>query len=129
MIEINALASSSAGNCYRVTDGKTPLLIEAGIPFREIQRALNYTVTDLAGALISHEHGDHSKAAADLMKAGVDIYASRGTIDALGLSGHRFRAVLPRLQFNIYSWTILPFEVEHDAAEPLGFLLANKSGD
>ena len=54
MIEIKALASSSAGNCYHVTDGKTPFLIECGIPFTQIRRALNFTVTGLAGCLVSH---------------------------------------------------------------------------
>ena len=127
MIEIKALASSSAGNCYRVTDGRTPLLIEAGISFREIQRGTGFSVSTLAGALITHQHGDHSKAVADLMRAGVDVYLSRGTADALDLSGHCLHFIRALEQFTVGSWTILPFESIHDAAEPLNFLLA--SGD
>ena len=127
MIEIKALASSSSGNCYHVTDGMTPLLIEVGVSFREIQRGINFTVTGLAGALITHEHGDHSKAARDIMFAGVDAYASWGTFNALHLGGHRSNIVQSLQQFTVGSWTILPFESIHDAAEPLNFLLA--SGD
>lgn len=129
MIEITALASGSTGNCYHVTDGHTPLLLECGITYREIQRGLNYQVTSLAGCFLSHEHGDHSKAARDIMKAGIDVYASRGTIEALGLTGHRVRPVKAREQFKVGTWTVLPFETQHDAAEPLGFLLANRAGD
>lgn len=61
MIEIEAISSSSKGNCYRVTDGKTPLLLECGITFKEMQRAFDFDMS-FAGCLITHEHGDHCKA-------------------------------------------------------------------
>lgn len=129
MIQFRPLASSSAGNCYHVTDGRTELLIEAGIRFTDIRKALDFRVTRLAGVLISHEHMDHSRAAADLAKAGVDVYASAGTIAARGLTGHRIKVVEPKRQFDIGTWTIMPFDVEHDAEQPLGFLLANRDGE
>lgn len=129
MIEITPLASSSAGNAYRVTDGHTALLLEAGVRYRDIQRALEFRVSEIAGCLITHEHGDHCKAAVDLAKAGVDIYASQGTLDALRLPKHRSRAVRSKEQFTLGTWTILPFDVQHDVAEPLGFLMANQAGE
>jgi phosphoribosyl 1,2-cyclic phosphodiesterase len=129
MIAITPLASSSKGNCYHVTDGKTALLLEAGIRYKDIQRALNFQVSSIAGCLISHEHGDHGKAAAEVMKAGIDVYASQGTLDALGLSGHRAKLIKAKQQFQIGTWTILPFDVQHDVAEPLGFLLVNRAGE
>lgn len=128
MIEITSFGSSSAGNAYRITDGNTPLLLEAG-KYKDLQRALSFRVSELAGCLISHEHGDHSMAAKDLIRAGVDIYTSQGTADALKLSGHHIRPVSSLEQFTVGTWTVLPFDVQHDAAEPLGFLLANTAGD
>lgn len=129
MIEIKPLASSSAGNAYHVTDGHTPLLLEAGVRFKDIQRALNFRTSEIAGCLISHEHADHSKAAPEVMKAGIDVYASRGTLDALGLSGHRAKPIQAKKQFSLGTWTIMPFDVEHDVAEPLGFLMVNQVGE
>jgi phosphoribosyl 1,2-cyclic phosphodiesterase len=129
MIEITPFGSSSAGNAYRITDGHTPLLLEAGLKYKDLQRALFFRVSELAGCLISHEHGDHSMAAKDLIRAGVDIYTSQGTADALKLSSHHIRPVTALQSFTVGSWTVLPFGVEHDAAEPLGFLLANTAGD
>lgn len=126
-MEIKALASGSKGNAYLVSDGLSPLLLDCGIHYREIQRGLNFQTTALAGCLLTHEHQDHAKAAADLAKAGVDIYASRGTFDALGLNGHRMHMVRAREQFNLPCWTVLPFETAHDAAEPLGFLVVSPS--
>jgi len=74
--------------------------------------------------------GDHSNAVKDLMKAGVDCYISKGTAEALfGIKHHRLHYFEPLQQFRIGSWTILPFEVEHDAEQPCGFLLANTAGD
>ena len=129
MIEIIPLASGSHGNCYRVTDGSTPLLLECGISYKRIQQGLDFRVSDLVGCLISHEHKDHCKAVADVMRAGIDVYISQGTIDALGLNrGHRVHSVKAREQFGVGTWTILPFETQHDAEEPLGFLLASKAG-
>lgn len=129
MIEIGPIASSSAGNAYRITDGRTTLLLEAGLPYKDIQRALEFRVSALAGCLITHEHGDHSRSAADLMRAGVAVYTSRGTAAALKLEGHRLRPLAAQQQVTIGTWTILPFDVEHDAAEPLGFLMLNTAGD
>ena len=54
---------------------------------------------------------------------------SQGTAEALGLSGHRLHIIKAKQQFRIGTWTILPFETQHDAAEPLGFLLANQYGE
>jgi phosphoribosyl 1,2-cyclic phosphodiesterase len=129
VIEITSLGSSSAGNAYRITDGKTPLLLDAGLRYKDIQRGLAFRVSSLAGCLISHEHGDHSAAVKDLIKAGVNIYTSAGTADALKLDSHRVHRVSALEPITIGTWSILPFDVQHDAAEPLGFLLANTAGD
>ena len=128
MIEIRALASGSRGNCYWVTDGSTPLLLECGIRFKDIQRGLNFKVSELAGCIVTHEHKDHCKALKDMVKAGVVCYMSAGTAEALGAEGHRVHKIAPLQTFKVGSWQILPFEVQHDAAEPLGFLLASGDG-
>lgn len=129
MIAITPLASGSSGNCYRVSDGRTPLLLECGIPLKEIQKGLDFKTSEIKGCLITHEHKDHCKAVKEVMKAGIDCYISQGAVEALGLSGHRLHIIQARQQFQLGSWAVLPFETQHDAAEPLGFLLANQDGD
>lgn len=129
MIKIKSLASGSSGNCYLVSDGNSALLLEAGIKFKDIRRGLNFQLSQVAGCLISHEHFDHSKAVKEMMKVGIEIFVSQGTSDALGLCGHRKNIIKALNQFNIRSWTILPFDTVHDAFEPLGFLLANSLGE
>lgn len=129
MIDIQVLASGSRGNCYRIDDGSTPLLLECGVPYKEIMKKLNFRTSEIVACLISHEHQDHSKAVKDLIKAGIDCYMTQDTAEALEVSGHRLHIIRAKQQFRLGSWTILPFDVAHDAVEPIGFLLANKTGE
>ncbi|ANU13488.1 Metallo-beta-lactamase superfamily domain protein in prophage [Planococcus halocryophilus Or1] len=129
MIEIKTLATGSKGNCYYITDGYTPLLLEAGIKFRDIQRKLNFQTRDIKGCLITHEHKDHCMGVPDVLKAGITCYLSKGTKDELGIEHHRLKVVENKKQFQIGTWTILPFDVQHDVSEPFGFLLVNSAGD
>ena len=129
MVEFTPFASGSSGNCYRIADGRTPLLLECGIKYKDIQKGCGFRLSEIKACLISHEHQDHAKAVNDIMKAGIDCYMSQGTAEALGISGHRVHIIKAKQQFQVGTWTILPFETEHDAAEPLGFLMANHGGE
>ncbi len=128
-MDIKVLASGSSGNCYYVSDGDSPVLIECGLPWKQIQQGIGFRTSELAGCLVSHEHQDHSKAVRDVTKAGIDCYMSAGTAEALGISGHRLHIIKALQRFQLGGWAVLPFDVQHDAKEPLGFLLANKAGD
>lgn len=125
-MDITVIASGSSGNAYRISDGDTALLLDAGIPLQRIKQALNFRVRDLAGCLVTHAHGDHAKAAGDLSKAGVDVYTSQGTIDACRLAGRRIKPVKALQEVMIGTFAVLPFDVQHDAPEPLGFLLTSR---
>lgn len=129
MIEIETIATGSKGNAYIVTDGITPLLLECGISYRDIQRAFGFKMSQVAGCLVSHEHGDHIKSLKDILKAGIDVYMSEGTKQAIGSDHHRIQTVKPKKQFTLGTWTIMPFDTEHDVSEPMGFLLANRLGE
>ena len=120
---INVLASSSKGNCYQVSDGQTSVLLDAGIPFNKIQQLLDFKVSSIKGVLITHCHQDHSKACKDLAHKGIDIYSSKGTFDECQLAGHRFKVVEPKQVFAIGTFIVVPFDVQHDAPEPLGFVI------
>ena len=129
MIQIQTIASGSKGNAYVVTDGHSQLLLECGIAFKEIRKALNFNTSSLAGCLITHEHGDHTKGLKDILKAGINTYMSAGTKEAVELEHHRIKPVIAHKAFKVGTWLILPFDVEHDVNEPYGFLLINKQGE
>lgn len=126
-MKIEAIASGSSGNCYKISNEDTTLLIECGIPYKKIQQALNFKTTDIDGVLVSHEHGDHSKACKDLVKAGVNLYMTKGTKEALKLDGHRVKSLKnfgdSYFDVGIGSFIIKPFRTIHDAKEPVGFVV------
>lgn len=127
MIEVKCLASGSTGNSYAVDDGRTVLLLEAGIRSTRILSGYADLLDRVAGCLVTHEHQDHAKGACRLAESGIDIYASAGTLDAIRpagfLRGYRLHTLCANRQIQIGSWAVLPWEAQHDAAEPLGFLL------
>ncbi|HEX2868645.1 MAG TPA: MBL fold metallo-hydrolase [Ignavibacteriales bacterium] len=127
MLDLRILGSSSHGNCYLLYAGSEVLLLECGIQAKKIIYGLNFRVDNVVGALCSHEHGDHSKSVKDVMKAGIDVYASEGTFSALGVEGHRVKKLKALEQVQIGGFTVLPFDVQHDAREPLGFLIQHEA--
>ncbi|MBT9134672.1 MAG: putative metallo-hydrolase YycJ [Firmicutes bacterium] len=124
MLRFQSYASGSSGNLYTVSDGQTKLLIECGIPLAKIRRALKFRVHEIAGCFVSHGHQDHFKAAGDLVRAGMDIYALNDTIAAGGLIGHRVHAVKALVEVQVGTFKVLPFDVQHDVPT-LGFLFTS----
>lgn len=125
-MKVECFASGSGGNCYRLSDGETDILIECGIPKYKILADIDYKVGKISGVLISHEHGDHAMSAKDMVRWGLDVYASEGTFNALGLSGLKCKTVKNGRTFRVGTLTIFPFDVQHDAAEPLGFVITSR---
>lgn len=102
--------------------------MEAGINFRNVQIALAFKTRKLAACLITHEHGDHAKYVKQYMNHGITTYMTQGTKDALNINSHRLCTLKAKQELRIGSWSILPFEVEHDAAEPVGYLFKSDYG-
>jgi len=129
------LYSGSSGNLYVVTtDNGKRLVIECGVTWLKLQKALNYDLSNIIGCLCSHEHADHSKAIGHLMRAGIDVFASAGTFEALGIkeamSYHRRVKVIHDktiIRFIGASLKVRAFATNHDAAEPLGFVVKDGS--
>lgn len=56
-MRIQVLGTGSSGNCYKVEIGTATLLLECGLPYKVIQRKLNYKLTrEIDACLITHEH-------------------------------------------------------------------------
>ena len=130
MIDVKCLASGSFGNSYAVDDGESVLLLEAGIQKNKILSGYADRLARVAGCLVTHEHTDHAKAAVQLTDCGIDVYASQGTLDAIRptptLRSYRFHTLHAGRPAQVGSWAVLPWEAQHDATEPLGFLLYSR---
>lgn len=130
-MRLKVLGSGSSGNCYLLQNENETLILEYGLPYKNILKGLDFNLNNVVGCLVSHEHKDHSKAIRELMGNGIEIDVSLGTFEALkdninGLNVYNLNYLKNGLQTYIGEFTILPFNTQHDAAEPLGFLIQHK---
>lgn len=119
-----SLASSSHGNAYIISDKETRILLECGLSRKKLQQLAGFKLTAFDACIVSHEHKDHSGCVADLIKAGLPVYMSQGTAEALGVE--LVTAIQHGEQFTVGSMDVVPFTTFHDAAEPLGFLFKSR---
>lgn len=125
-MKLKILGSGSSGNCYILENDTTALIIECGVPMKEIKQALDFNLHKVAGVLVSHEHKDHCKAVEDIVAAGLNVYCSLGTHEAMKFNSHRINYLSTTRECSIGPWKIKSFDVKHDAKEPFGFLIYHK---
>jgi phosphoribosyl 1,2-cyclic phosphodiesterase len=125
-MEFQVIGTGSKGNAYILRNEDEVLLIECGVNIDEIKKALNYNYSNVVGCIVTHEHNDHAKSINELMKLGIEIYATEGTYKGYSVNPaykHRAFIVKPKKIFRLSKFTIIPFDVKHDAQEPVGFLI------
>lgn len=123
-MELIVIGSSSNGNCYVLQNEHEALILECGVSIKEVKKAVDFNVNKIVGAIVSHEHGDHASHINDFLNSRIQVYLSAGTNRKVQKKG----TFLPLLcesgcKFKLGNFTILPFDVKHDAEEPLGFLI------
>jgi phosphoribosyl 1,2-cyclic phosphodiesterase len=122
-MKLNILATGSAGNLYTLTDGKTSVIIEAGLNISSIKRLLNFRLTDNKVCLLTHEHVDHARGAEAVSKY-IPVVATKGTLDNIKDS-KLFNRIEMAYRQSLYFDTlkVTPFETIHNAQEPCGYLI------
>lgn len=123
-MELKVLGSSSRGNCYVLENENEALILEAGVRFTDVKRALNYNISKAVGCLITHEHKDHAGKINEVLNATIPVYASAGTIENTIIEGHRKPHICAAgTLLTLGGFRIIPFATMHDCAEPLGFFI------
>ncbi len=135
-VQLTILGSGSSGNCAYLETGETRLLIDAGFSNRQIRKRLasiGRAPEGLNGILITHEHSDHITGLAGLAnKLQIPVYCNRSTKEAMERAlGAKFdcRIFETRNSFEIGDVTVDTFDIPHDAADPVGFLLHTPAGN
>jgi phosphoribosyl 1,2-cyclic phosphodiesterase len=126
-LQIEVLGSSSAGNAYLVSDNSTTILLECGLPMKEMQIKSDFKIANADACFISHLHTDHSKAIHDVLKMGVDVYALPETLSAFNvIEHHRTHSVEPLKTITINTFKIMPIEMHHDCP-CVGYMLYSEN--
>jgi phosphoribosyl 1,2-cyclic phosphodiesterase len=132
-VRVDSLASGSSGNAYLVRTEACSVLLEAGLPARQLVGLLRRHGLEparLDGILLTHAHGDHAQGARELSATlGVPVYASEGTLYHRSLRESCLsETVVAEKAFGLGDLTITPFRVPHDCNEPFGFALEGPQG-
>ena len=130
-MKIQVISSGSHGNCTVLRDNGKRLIVDAGIKGKQLIQGLCGTYTNISGAFVTHEHGDHAKGVPDLLRAGVRVYSAYATFDELGevkgigsIAEHRNTvSVEAGTAVELEGYTVLPFYSYHDCREPLNYLV------
>lgn len=125
MTDFKVIATGSAGNCYLLQAGEEILILDAGIPIKDIISAVNPNISKVVGCLITHEHKDHSRAAKELGERGVSLYSHNETFKHKNLNVEGTN-IQEGKTYEIGSFKVTPFNAVHDAEHPLGFFIYHK---
>jgi len=129
------IASGSSGNCVYVGAKKSHLLVDAGLSGKRIEEALSQLgIPKLTGVLVTHEHSDHVSGVGVISRRfGVPVFATphtwryflrHGTIGTIAPELQRI--VIPGERISVGDIDILPFDISHDASQPVGYCLFTK---
>lgn len=125
-MKLKVLGSSSNGNCYLLENKNSCLVIEAGVKFKEVKKALDYNINKICSCIITHEHKDHSGYINEYLKCGINCYMSEGTAEMLGCESFYIKKIKALQVFCVGEFKIMPFNTKHDCKEPLGYLINHK---
>lgn len=124
------LFSGSSGNAVFVGTGKTRILIDAGLPGRTVENALQQLGVlpeTLDAIVVTHEHSDHTKGVGILSrKYHLPVYANEPTFNAMAkyvgeIEPKNRRFFETNEDFYIGDLDLMPFSIPHDAADPVGY--------
>ena len=108
MLEFKCLSTGSTGNCYLLKGNDETLILDCGIPKREIVAGLDYNVSNVVGIIVSHCHRDHSLAIDDLFM--FDVWQP-----------YLNEKSMQKKTFGNFS--VQSFELPHNGTENCGFLI------
>ncbi len=128
---ISSLNSGSNGNCYYVGNDQDAVLIDAGLPCKELELRMSRLGLDLGrvrAIFVSHEHTDHVSGIPTLVKKyRLPVYITAPTLRNGKI---RFDASLIN-NFTAYQsvrvgeLSITAFPKFHDACDPHSFIVTN----
>ena len=122
---LKTVRTGSVGNCYIVSCDEHHLLLDVGVHYKEIHKALEYDIIGIDAALVTHVHGDHISGVKYWLTMGVDVLSNKQVVEAY--PGVEFiRAGYVR---NVHGWKVIPFVVPHDATENYGYLIKLLNGE
>jgi phosphoribosyl 1,2-cyclic phosphodiesterase len=132
VIRFAVLGSGSKGNSAVVECDGVRLMIDAGLSAKQLTlrlHQLGIEAGSLQGILLTHEHSDHVKGLKIFLKKHpLPVFATAQTamvVRELGLDGAVWKTFETAQSFTIGSAEIRSFAIQHDAVDPVGFVIGS----
>lgn len=130
MIGFCPLASGSKGNCIYVGTATTKILIDAGLSAKATAAklaTLGVRLDEIDAIFITHEHTDHIRGL-DILACGrgIPVFTNSDTAKAIYEilnACPKFKIFATNEPFTFGDLDVLPFSVQHDAVDPVAFLI------
>lgn len=113
---LKCIGSSSAGNCYILTCDNEILILDCGLPIKQIKQSLNFNLQGIKGIIVTHGHKDHSLSVKDFKRMGFDVW--QPYLDENKLQRKCFGG-----------FTVRSFDVPHDDEPCAGYLIECPNGE
>lgn len=110
MIKLKCVATGSSGNCYLLSTETETLILDCGIPVREIKKGLNFDLSKVVGCVVSHGHSDHSLSVKEFEKMGIPIFKP-----------YEKTEIVDRKKFG--SFNTVCFQLPHNGVDNYGFYI------
>lgn len=126
---VKTINSGSKGNGYALISGEDVLLLECGVPAKDMLKTIDYQTSKVVGCLLSHEHGDHAKYIKQYMQYGVKVYGSDEVQSNIELIyGEKIEGIKRMSRKKLGSFSVIPFRVPHGETECDGWLIDSPEG-
>lgn len=126
---VKTTATGSKGNNYALISGEEILLLECGVPAKEMLKTIDYQTSKVVGCLLSHEHGDHAKYIKQYMQYGVKVYGSDEVQSNIELIyGEKIEGIKRMNRKKLGSFSVIPFRVPHGETDCDGWLIDAAEG-
>ncbi len=132
-MDVFCFGSGSEGNAFLVRTQRTSILIDAGLAPTTLRRLLRSSGVgdhELTAIVVTHEHHDHVRGLAGLLRwQSCPVVTTAGTDAVLRLEFGRRLMVTYRHWLEIGDLALYPVPVPHDASEPFGLRLATSHAE
>lgn len=127
---VKTIGSGSSGNGYALISGGEVLLLECGVPAKEMLKAIDYQTSRVVGCIASHVHSDHVGFIKQYMQYGIKVYTSDEVqSDIETIMGEKTIGLQRMKRKNLLGcFSVIPFHVPHGETECDGWLIDTAEG-
>lgn len=122
--KIKVIETGSKGNAYLLYHNGDVILLDAGVSFKEIKKAMNYNLFDLRFGVVTHRHTDHMKSMKEMLDSGIVIISSDDVYRTVYMDDWEYMAWVQRV-YDTRDWIVKSWEVDHDVPNQ-AYILYNR---